>query len=76
MHETREATLCVDRFEEVTARSPLWSRWAELRASAAASQCPCVPAGPPGAEECSRAARQRAELLIHVMLSDSVLCVT
>lgn len=35
-----------------------WSRWAELHVSTEASQCRCVPAERPGAEECNPAAQE------------------
>lgn len=47
--------------------SLLLSRWAERRASAAASRCLCVPAGQPGAEECSRAAGETNTSMLNLL---------
>lgn len=50
--------MSMERREDVACwYSLLWSHWAGLHASAAVSQCLCVPAGLPGVEVCNQAVR-------------------
>jgi len=52
--------------ERVYSCSLLWFRWAERHVSATVSQCLCVPAELPGAEECNQAVCETKDIKKHL----------